>query len=202
MYWWIVTVIVCPGQVSAQTARQARQFQEKMSECSVRCSASQGPVCGTDGKTYRSECDLRQAGCAMVRRQGRSFESKMLKIEVDYYGSCRDPCPGMQSLGQFQAFGARATNYGEWTWHHLHWIHPQQPALALIVSTLSTTESEQIIIYMNTNKINCDCFLIYRSVYPWFLPLCDNVTERRHETQPSPGLLPDQIWQVLQSLKN
>ena len=39
-------------------------------------------VCGSDGKTYGSECELRRAGCSRVRRQGRSFESGMLKIEV------------------------------------------------------------------------------------------------------------------------
>lgn len=33
--------------------------------------------------------------------------------QVSYPGACREPCAGMESLGQFQAFGSPATNYGE-----------------------------------------------------------------------------------------
>merc|ERR1719362_1459509 len=71
-----------PQRSGRYSARQARQFMEKMSECSEGCDASGGKVCGSDGKTYSSECELRRAGCSRVRRQGRSFESGMLKIEV------------------------------------------------------------------------------------------------------------------------
>ena len=43
---------------------------------------------------------------------GRSFQSSQLAFEVSHTGPCKSPCPGMESLGQFQAFGVRATNFG------------------------------------------------------------------------------------------
>ena len=49
-----------PGRYSA---RQARQFLEKMSVCDEECSGGAGGggrVCGTDGNTYESE--VRTAG--------------------------------------------------------------------------------------------------------------------------------------------
>ena len=47
-----------PGRYSA---RQARQFLEKMSVCDEECSGGAGgSVCGTDGNTYESE--VRTAG--------------------------------------------------------------------------------------------------------------------------------------------
>merc|ERR1711874_342819 len=93
--------------------RRARQFEERMSACSS-CSASQlgSAVCGSDGRTYDTECDLKKAGCKNVRRQGRSFQSDMLKIEVAHQGACEEPCPGMDGMGHFQAFNTRATNTG------------------------------------------------------------------------------------------
>ena len=45
--------------------------------------------------------------------EGRSFQSSQLALEVSHTGPCKSPCPGMESLGQFQAFGVRATNFGE-----------------------------------------------------------------------------------------
>ena len=43
---------------------------------------------------------------------GRSFFSDQLVLEVKHEGPCREECEGMESLGMFTAFGARATNTG------------------------------------------------------------------------------------------
>ena len=79
------------------------------------CSPSEeveGEVCGTDGKTYSSPCDLRMVACRSERRQGRSFTSNQLRLEISHRGSCKSPCVGMDHLGHFQAFGQGATNSG------------------------------------------------------------------------------------------
>ena len=88
---------------------------EVMSETCGGCSLSDlssGSVCGTDGKTYDSMCQLKQLSCKLLRRQGRSFFTSQLALEVSHPGPCKSPCPGMETLGQFQAFGVRATNFG------------------------------------------------------------------------------------------
>ena len=44
-------------------------------EASCSCTSREeqgGPVCGTDGQTYRSVCGLKTRACNMVRRQGES----------------------------------------------------------------------------------------------------------------------------------
>merc|ERR1712037_75732 len=71
-----------------------------------------GPVCGSDGRTYPSSCSLRQQSCKMMRRQGRSFQSSLLKIEQVHSGGCKSSCDGMEDLGAFKAFNLRATNNG------------------------------------------------------------------------------------------
>ena len=44
---------------------------------------------------------------------GRSFQSSQLILTVAQAGPCTAPCPGMASLGQFSAWGVRATNFGQ-----------------------------------------------------------------------------------------
>merc|ERR1712130_471460 len=93
--------------------RQARQlFEAEMSSCASCKSELEGPVCGSDGRTYSSTCSLRQQPCKMMRRQGRSFQSSMLKIEQVHVGPCKPSCEGMEDLGAFKAFNLRATNNG------------------------------------------------------------------------------------------
>jgi hypothetical protein len=79
------------------------------------CSPSEeatGSVCGTDFNTYTSVCHLQSTACTRIRRQGRSFQSALLKLEISYPGPCRSPCAGMEELGQFEVFGSQATNSG------------------------------------------------------------------------------------------
>ena len=73
-----------------------------------------GPVCGTDGETYPSLCDLLQTACSLVRRQGRALQSPQLSLQQSHPGPCRPAadCAGMERLGQFSAWGVRATNFG------------------------------------------------------------------------------------------
>ncbi|XP_074958677.1 serine protease inhibitor Kazal-type 5-like isoform X5 [Phalacrocorax aristotelis] len=48
----------------------------------IFCSESSQPVCGTDGKTYKNECDL----CSAAMRASNY-------ITVNYRGECRKPAP-------------------------------------------------------------------------------------------------------------
>merc|ERR1712080_343203 len=89
-----------------------RQREPEMSSCFSCKNQLDGPVCGSDGRTYPSACSLKQQSCKMMRRQGRRFQSSMLKIEQVHSGSCKAVCEGMEDLGAFEAFNLRATNNG------------------------------------------------------------------------------------------
>ncbi|XP_039934579.1 serine protease inhibitor Kazal-type 5-like isoform X2 [Hirundo rustica] len=51
----------------------------------IFCSESSQPVCGTDGKTYKNECDL----CSAAMRASNF-------ITVNYRGECREPAPEVE----------------------------------------------------------------------------------------------------------
>ena len=112
------------GQSKTMSARRGRQQQElgfnsllpppsppTPCTCTAREEAG-GAVCGTDGVTYTSPCLMRKSVCRQERRQGRSFNSPQLKVEISHGGPCTSPCAGMDQLGHFQAFGSKATNSG------------------------------------------------------------------------------------------
>ena len=102
---------------AARMGRQQGDVNFLVSAIDTSCSCSAGeerasPVCGTDGQTYSSVCEIKSAACSMLKRQGGSFQSVQLKLEMSYQGPCRSPCEGMLELGHFQAFGSKATNSG------------------------------------------------------------------------------------------
>ena len=90
------------GQVhrDATGARMGRQqdgVNSLVSTMDTICSCStseerESPVCGTDGQTYSSVCGLKTAASSMLRRQGGSFQSVQLKLEISYKGPCSPPC--------------------------------------------------------------------------------------------------------------
>ena len=108
------------AKTNVMAARMGRQQGGDNSLISIMdticsCSTSEereSLECGIDGQTYNSVCKLKTSACSMLRRQGGSFQSLQLKLEISYLGPCRSPCEGMQTLGHFQAFGSKATNSG------------------------------------------------------------------------------------------
>ncbi|KAJ8371027.1 hypothetical protein SKAU_G00110550 [Synaphobranchus kaupii] len=54
---------------------------EPMCECPDACPLSQDPVCGSDGHTYGSRCEMRAMGCALQK-----------DIQIQHRGPCAEPC--------------------------------------------------------------------------------------------------------------
>ena len=124
------------GRQQLDISNDVAQIENRCNECTI-LDIESGVVCATDGKNYQNMCQLKQTSCKLLRRQGewvrfpylifsdkefffnwfivsgRSFQSSQLALEVSHTGPCKSPCPGMESLGQFQAFGVRATNFGK-----------------------------------------------------------------------------------------
>ena len=53
-------------------------FLTKIPECPVICPAIYAPVCGSDGETYPSDCDMRAKACR-----------ENLNLYIDYPGECQ-----------------------------------------------------------------------------------------------------------------
>lgn len=49
--------------------------------CTPGCEPVMRPVCGQDGNTYHSRCDMRRSGCEMQKA-----------IELHYRGACGEIC--------------------------------------------------------------------------------------------------------------
>jgi len=97
-----------------QGGNSVAQFPFLLPECAACAPEDEvGEVCGTDGKTYPSTCQLYQFSCKLAKRQGRALISAQLRLEVDYPGACKPVCAGMEVLGAFSSFGGRATNTGD-----------------------------------------------------------------------------------------
>ncbi|KAJ8395172.1 hypothetical protein AAFF_G00036280 [Aldrovandia affinis] len=54
---------------------------EPVCECPDACPLTRDPVCGTDGSTYGSRCEMRAMGCALQR-----------EIVIQHRGPCAEPC--------------------------------------------------------------------------------------------------------------
>ena len=62
-----------PLQAVARMGRQegGNGLSQELLQCSCSPSEEAGAeVCGTDGKTYSSPCQLKTSACGMLRRQG------------------------------------------------------------------------------------------------------------------------------------
>ena len=103
------------GRQEDQQDSLTANYDSSVKPIDCSCSPSEqssGSVCCTDFNTYTSVGQLKSTACRMIRRQGRSFQNALLKLEISHPGPCRSPCAGMEELGQFEVFGSRATNSG------------------------------------------------------------------------------------------
>ncbi|CAG2172080.1 unnamed protein product, partial [Oppiella nova] len=80
----------CEG-VKCETGKKcALKSEAPVCICAPKCSRRKrklGPVCGTDGQTYRHVCRLLKRKCR-----------KDPTLTVDYYGSCKDTCDSVRCV--------------------------------------------------------------------------------------------------------
>ncbi|XP_065060391.1 follistatin-like isoform X2 [Rhopilema esculentum] len=67
--------------------------------CQTDCSTyKHGPVCGSDGRTYKSECYMRKRSCGQHR------------LDVEYRGTCKKNCVGVTCLERQVCVADRSGN--------------------------------------------------------------------------------------------
>ncbi|GFT75413.1 hypothetical protein TNCV_3394061 [Trichonephila clavipes] len=52
-------------------------------QCPPICEPVMRPVCGDDGKTYHSECDMRKSGCEGGTEQNRTVTCMVFKAKAN-----------------------------------------------------------------------------------------------------------------------
>ncbi|MEQ2255018.1 hypothetical protein ILYODFUR_009519 [Ilyodon furcidens] len=139
---------------------------EAVCECTEACPQTSDPVCGSDGQSYRSPCEMRAVGCTLQKH-----------IRIQHRG----PCVGRGEAAAYlqQSMGGRQGT---------PWTGRQSMAGQHTMHTLIHTPKGNLERPINLTGMSLDCGR--KPEYPERTQECTGRTCELHAERPRPGVEP------------